>query len=146
MACWGGKFGLLDDALALAAALAGRSPFLSPLEARDEADASRRLFANGTQSDYLAVLRAYREFDTLGTTSSNSNGGGRNNGKGGGRGATRSKYAFARERFLGARSLQAIGALKRQLLEARARHAGVKRVCVVVTPLSRDARPFFGGM
>ena len=138
MACWGGEFGLLDDALALAAALAGRSPFLSPLEARDEADASRRLFANGTQSDYLAVLRAYREFDTLGTTSSN--------GKGGGRGATRSKYAFARERFLGARSLQAIGALKRQLLEARARHAGVKRVCVVVTPLSRDARPFFGGM
>ena len=62
----GSAFGVLDEALTIAAALANRSPFLSPIEARGQADASRRAFARGTQSDYLAVLNAYEMFDSLG--------------------------------------------------------------------------------
>ena len=53
----------------------------------------------------MAVLRAYRAFDAL---------------------TGERRFAFARERFLGAKTLQAIGALKRQLLEALSR-AGVVR-------------------
>ena len=51
------------------------------------------------------MLRAYRTYDSL---------------------PPDRRYAFARERFLGAKTLQAVGALKRQLLEALSR-AGVVR-------------------
>ena len=43
----------------MAAGLTSRSPFLSPLDARFEADDSRRAFARGTQSDHLAIRHAY---------------------------------------------------------------------------------------
>jgi len=49
------------------------------------------------QSDHLAVLGAYSAFDGM-------------------RGEAR--FSFARDRFLGIKTLQAIGSLKRQLLEA----------------------------
>ena len=52
------------------------------------------------QSDHLAVLRAYLEFDR---TPGNA------------------KFTFARENFLGIKSLQMIGGLKRQLLEVMER-------------------------
>ena len=51
---------LLIKALTIAAALANRSPFMSPFELRKEADASRRAFARGSQSDYLAIVNAYQ--------------------------------------------------------------------------------------
>ena len=100
----GVAFHVTDEALTIAAALASRSPFLSPHERRAEADASRRAFAQtddgrSLQSDHLAVLRAYQSFDAA------SAGG-------------EARYAFARERFLGIKTLQSIGSLKRQLLEA----------------------------
>ena len=96
--------GCLDDALTIAAALGNRSPFLSPMERREEADASKRGFVprhantqDGCEaSDLLCVRNAYKTFDSLGPR----------------------KFDFARDRFLSIKTLQAIGALKRQLLEA----------------------------
>ena len=93
-------FGAADEALTLGAVLSARSPFLSPAERREEADRSKRAFSDEptpAQSDHIAVLRAYRTYDSL---------------------PPDRRYAFARERFLGAKTLQAVGALKRQLLEA----------------------------
>jgi hypothetical protein len=93
----------------VAASLANRSPFLSPAERREAADASKRAFVEdsptmlasrncGTHySDLLAIRNAYRRFSTCGG---------------------QQKYDFARERFLSIRTLEAMGQLKRQLLEA----------------------------
>ena len=52
---YGVCFGAADEALTLGAALSARSPFLSPAERRDEADRSRRAFADEptpSQSDH----------------------------------------------------------------------------------------------
>ena len=91
-------FDATDEALTVAAALASRSPFLSPTDRRNEANESKRKFAavHGLQSDHLALLAAYGQFDhTIGDA----------------------KFSYARERFLGSKTLIAIGSLKRQLLE-----------------------------
>jgi ATP-dependent RNA helicase DHX57 len=93
---YGSCFGAIDEALTIAAGLASRSPFLSPLEARQEADWSRTAFADGWQSDYLAIMHAYGDFDSL---------------------PAPERFAFARQRFLGIRTLQGVASLKRQLLE-----------------------------
>ena len=53
---YGACFGAIDEALTIAAGLTSRSPFMSPLEMRNEADWSRREFAYGWQSDYLALM------------------------------------------------------------------------------------------
>ena len=92
----GACFGAIDEALTIAAALASRSPFMSPFDRREQASWSRRDFAGGSQSDYLAVMRAYSEFDSYSRSD---------------------RYRFARDRFLGIKTLQGIGSLKRQLLE-----------------------------
>ena len=61
--------GCLDDALTIAAALGTRSPFLSPIERRDEADRAKRAFAtlDGPSacgaSDVLARRVAYDAWD-----------------------------------------------------------------------------------
>jgi ATP-dependent RNA helicase DHX57 len=89
-------FGALDECLTIAAALASRSPFMSPMERREQADESKRKFCMGQQSDHLAVLSAYQQFD----------------------GMDAGRYEFARDRFLSIRTLQGIASLKRQLLEA----------------------------
>ncbi|KAJ1475941.1 P-loop containing nucleoside triphosphate hydrolase protein [Baffinella frigidus] len=88
-----------DMALTAAAALASRSPFLSPPDAREAADRARSHFAEGGKwgpSDHLAILVAYYSF----------------NARAGG-----SKMDFAREMFLGIKTLQGMGELKRQLLQ-----------------------------
>jgi hypothetical protein len=138
----GVSLGCVDEALTAAAALSSRSPFLCPPDAREKADASKRAFArdaapsliskpitntaitnsssssslgesvtNNTDkddtgcgrmaSDVLAAVQAYNDFDALG--------GGNNSDKGCG---------FARERLLSIKTLQQMGTLKRQLLEA----------------------------
>jgi len=89
-------FGAADECLTIAAALASRSPFMSPMERRQQADESRHNFGMGMQSDHLAVLLAYQQFD----------------------GMDHSKFEFARDRFLSIRTLQGMSQLKRQLLEA----------------------------
>lgn len=93
---YGVAFGAIDETLTIAAGLASRSPFLSPFEARDEADDSKDEFADGWQSDYLALYHAYLDFD---------------------RRPPPERFTFARQRFLGIKTLQGIGSLKRQLLE-----------------------------
>jgi hypothetical protein len=92
----GSCFGAIDDSLTIAAGLTSRNPFMSPFDKRYEADRSRRGFADGTQSDYLAIMHAYQDFDSL---------------------PQGERFHFARERFLGIKTLQGIGTLKRQLLE-----------------------------
>ncbi|KAJ1484992.1 hypothetical protein T484DRAFT_1795168 [Baffinella frigidus] len=72
------------------------------MERRDQADASKLNFTL-FQSDHLAVLNAYSQYDSM-----------RND----------ERYSFARERFLGIKTLQQIGQLKRQLLESLS-HAGI---------------------
>jgi HrpA-like RNA helicase len=46
----GAIFGVCDECLTIAAVLSYRSPFLSPLSSRDEADAAHRQFAVGQVS------------------------------------------------------------------------------------------------
>ncbi|KAH8085587.1 helicase [Aureococcus anophagefferens] len=92
----GAIFGAVDETLTIASVLTSRSPFVAPFALRDEADAAKRSMAGATQSDHLAALRAYAEFDGI---------------KGNG------KYDLARQNFLGIKSLQQIAALKRQFLE-----------------------------
>ena len=89
-------FGAPDECLTMAAALASRSPFMSPIERREQADEAKRSFGMGLQSDHLGVLLAYQKFNHL----------------------DQSKFDFARDHFLSIKTLQAIGQLKRQLLEA----------------------------
>ncbi|CAK0911822.1 unnamed protein product [Prorocentrum cordatum] len=79
-------FGVVDETLTIAAALSYRSPFLSPFDQRDAADAAKRSFTVG-QSDHLAVLKAYTEFDQT---------------------SGQAKFEFAREHFLGIKTLQSI--------------------------------------
>ncbi|KAL7549983.1 hypothetical protein ACHAWF_013233 [Thalassiosira exigua] len=103
--------GCLDAALTVAASLGNRSPFMSPMERRDQADASKRAFcafsdgpSDCGHSDLLCIRNAYDAYENAG----------------------RQKYDFARERFLGIKTLQQIALLKRQLLEALAQ-AGLVR-------------------
>ena len=103
--------GCLDAALTVAASLGNRSPFLSPMERREQADASKRAFCASSggpsdcgHSDLLCIRNAYDAYESAG----------------------RHKYDFARERFLGIKTLQQIALLKRQLLEALAQ-AGLVR-------------------
>lgn len=60
----GAVFGAVDATLTIAATISTRSPFLSPFEKRQLADAAKRSFAIG-QSDHLAVLNAYGAYDAL---------------------------------------------------------------------------------
>lgn len=49
----------LDPVVTIAAALSGRTPFLSPLDKREEASAARLRFAGASKSDHLTVVGAY---------------------------------------------------------------------------------------
>ncbi|CAE8581862.1 unnamed protein product [Polarella glacialis] len=97
----GAAFGpdALDKSLTVAAALScGRSVFYAPLEKREEANMAQRNFAMkicspGMESDHLAVLQAYMEWERAGD-----------------------KYNFCQENFLGFRTMQGISQLKQQLL------------------------------
>jgi len=91
-----------DDAMTIAAALASRSPFLTPREGREEADKSRVRWSRalapgeGMHSDHLAVVAAYETWDKFPSCA---------------------KLDFAKVNFLSHRTLQAMQRLKRQLLE-----------------------------
>ena len=115
---YGVCFGAADEALTIAAALTSRSPFLSPMERREQADESKRQFTL-LQSDHLAVLNAYSQFDAL---------------------RHDERYAFARDRFLGIKTLQQIGQLKRQLLESLS-YAGVRHATPRPPRPLRPSRP-----
>ena len=79
-----------DMALTAAAALACRSPFLSPPDAREEAEKCKAAFADRGEagpSDHIAILNAYWHFNQR---------------------AGMDKIEFARENFLGIKTLRAV--------------------------------------
>jgi len=107
---YGAVFQCINPIATIAAAMSFKSPFVSPMDRRDEADAARRSFAGNDQSDHLALLRAYEQWEEA-----------RDSGKGAEREFCRRKFVSRatmrmlcslREQF--ARNLQAIGFLPRE--------------------------------
>ena len=94
----GAIFGVVDESLTIAAILSHRSLFASPPagDDREAADAAKAGFAGDQQSDHLAALAAYSQFDAL---------------------PGAAKYSFARKHLLSIPTLQGVGAMKRRLLE-----------------------------
>ncbi|XP_033170255.1 putative ATP-dependent RNA helicase DHX57 [Drosophila mauritiana] len=96
---YGAIFQCLDSVLTIAACLSNKSPFVSPLNKRTEADKCKRMFALGN-SDHLTVLNAYRKWLDV---------------------ARRGNYAasrnYASEHFLSLNTLETIADLKYQYLE-----------------------------
>lgn len=97
-----GEARVADDALTIAAALSSRSPFLNPHERRQEVDQLRSKWARalapaaGMQSDHLAVVAAYEAWSSV---------------------PRHGRLDFAKAHLLSNRTLQAMGAMKRSLLE-----------------------------
>ncbi|KAL7743180.1 hypothetical protein ACLKA6_016313 [Drosophila palustris] len=96
---YGAIFQCLDSVLTIAACLSNKSPFVSPLNKRVEADKCKRNFAIGN-SDHLTVLNAYRKWLDVS--------------KRGHYGASRN---YASENFLSMNTLETIADLKYQYLE-----------------------------
>ncbi|XP_034111914.1 putative ATP-dependent RNA helicase DHX57 [Drosophila albomicans] len=96
---YGAIFQCLDSVLTIAACLGNKSPFVSPLNKRVEADKCKRNFALGN-SDHLTVLNAYRKWLDVS--------------KRGNYGASRN---YANENFLSLNTLETIADLKYQYLE-----------------------------
>ncbi|XP_039498488.1 putative ATP-dependent RNA helicase DHX57 [Drosophila santomea] len=96
---YGAIFQCLDSVLTIAACLSNKSPFVSPLNKRTEADKCKRMFSLGN-SDHLTVLNAYRKWLDV---------------------ARRGNYAasrnYASEHFLSLNTLETIADLKYQYLE-----------------------------
>ncbi|KAI9785367.1 MAG: hypothetical protein M1839_000386 [Geoglossum umbratile] len=65
---YGATFGCLEACLTIAAILTVKSPFISPMNKRDESKAARASFSKGN-GDLLADLNAYREWSSLRQTS-----------------------------------------------------------------------------
>jgi len=58
MMLYGAMFSCLDPILTIAAGVGFRSPFMAPMDKRDEADAAKRKIASQS-SDHLTLVRAY---------------------------------------------------------------------------------------
>jgi len=120
MLVYGAILGCLEPVLTIAAVLGSRSPFVSPLDQRDEADAAKKAFAK-EQSDLLAAVRVVDEWEQLGRHPAESDIGGigevptRNNGRHRTRGRLASqRREFCQQNFLSWRALDAIADLKEQ--------------------------------
>lgn len=98
MLLYGSMLGCLDPVLTIAAVLSGRSPFVAPLDKRDEADLAKKLFAED-QSDHLTILNAYNGWQEA---------------KQAGRS---SEFTFTRENFLSWRALEGIADLRTQFTQ-----------------------------
>ena len=64
MMIYGALFGCTDSALTIAAAMSARSPFMTPFDKRDLADAARKKFAT-EGSDHLTTLTAFNQWRDL---------------------------------------------------------------------------------
>jgi HrpA-like RNA helicase len=64
MMIYGSLFGCVDAALTVAASMSARSPFVSPFDKRDQADAARKEFA-AEGSDHLTILNAFTQWKDL---------------------------------------------------------------------------------
>ncbi|KAK3052761.1 hypothetical protein LTR09_006244 [Extremus antarcticus] len=98
---FGAAFGCLDFALTVAAALTSKTPFLSPLHAKKQADTVRLGFKRG-DSDLLTLYNAYSAWRKVCTT------------------AGFSERNFCNKNFLSPQNLANIEDLKAQLLSALA--------------------------
>ncbi|KAH8396011.1 hypothetical protein KR222_001821 [Zaprionus bogoriensis] len=96
---YGAIFQCLDSVLTIAACLGNKSPFVSPLNKRVEADKAKRQFALGN-SDHLTVLNAYRKWLDVAR-----------------RGNFAASRNYANENFLSLNTLETIADLKYQYLE-----------------------------
>lgn len=61
---YGAMFGCLDSCVTIAAILTVKSPFVSPLEKREEAKAARAKFAKN-QGDLIGDLKAFEQWDEM---------------------------------------------------------------------------------
>ncbi|KAI0834706.1 P-loop containing nucleoside triphosphate hydrolase protein [Hypoxylon sp. FL0890] len=61
---YGSIFGCLDESISIASILSTKSPFVSPLDRRDEAKAARMKFFKG-DGDLLTDLRAYQQWSEM---------------------------------------------------------------------------------
>jgi ATP-dependent RNA helicase DHX29 len=95
----GSAFGCLDVALTIAATLSSKSPFISPMHAKKQADTVRLGFKRG-DSDLLTVYNAYNTWRKICTTPGLS------------------EYQFCNKNFLSPQNLGNIEDLKAQLLSA----------------------------
>ncbi|KAH8245590.1 hypothetical protein KR032_012249 [Drosophila birchii] len=96
---YGAIFQCLDSVLTIAACLSNKSPFVSPMNKRTEADKCKRMFALGN-SDHLTVLNAYRKWLDVAR-----------------RGNFAASRNYASEHFLSLNTLETIADLKYQYLE-----------------------------
>ena len=69
MLLFGALLGCLDPILTIAASMAGRSVFVSPKDAKAEADAAKRRLASPGKSDHLTVAAAYAQWQKCGGAS-----------------------------------------------------------------------------
>ena len=96
---YGATFGTLDFTATIAATLSSKSPFLSPMHARKQADTTRLGFKRG-DSDLLTIYNAYAAWRRICTTPGQS------------------EYTFCNKNFLSPQNLANIEDLKAQLLTA----------------------------
>jgi HrpA-like RNA helicase len=66
MLVFGALMRCTEDVLTIAAALCSRSPFLSPIDRRDEANKCKAKLAGPSRSDHIALLRAYHGWENAG--------------------------------------------------------------------------------
>ena len=97
MLVYGALMGCVEPVLTIAAAMSTRSPFVAPLDKRDEADAVRKGVYGREQSDLLASLRGYDAWEEARL--------------GGGWAAARE---LARDHFMSLRALEGISQARRQ--------------------------------
>jgi len=67
MLLFGALLGCLDPILTIAASMAGRPVFLSPKDAKAEADAAKKRLASPGKSDHLTVAAAYAQWHKCGS-------------------------------------------------------------------------------
>ncbi|GJX66027.1 DExH-box ATP-dependent RNA helicase DExH1 isoform X1 [Tanacetum coccineum] len=97
MLLMGSIFQCVNPILTIAAALASRSPFVLPINRKEEADEAKRSFAGDTCSDHIALLKAFE----------------------GWKDAKRSgnERSFCWENFLSGQTLKMIGDMRLQFLD-----------------------------
>jgi len=99
MLLYGCVLGCLDPTLTIAAVLGSRSPFLSPLEMREEADEAKMQFSDNDFSDHLTILNAYNAWREA-----------KNNGK-------NFEKDFCRDNFLSMKGLYGIAEQRTQFVK-----------------------------
>ncbi|RUS16233.1 P-loop containing nucleoside triphosphate hydrolase protein [Endogone sp. FLAS-F59071] len=97
MLLFGAIFRCLDRVLTLAAIMSVKSPFVSPMDKREEANAARKVFTFA-KSDWLTDLKAYEAWDE--------------------QGGHRAAREFCDQNFLSRNTLLEISALREQYLDA----------------------------